>query len=216
MRPLLLLVAVIPIIVGTIAASCAAPDPHRRPANSRQLTPETPLSIEERVVQAELASHPRAEHKALDVLVGTWETRAVDVDPNGRELEPMTGHAAIAWIFNGRYLKWDETLDIGSSTHASTGFLGYDGLVLREYELLTIADLSTGMGVAYGKGEISGAGIRFTLDRVDPGSGESSRAESRLRAIDRDHVVLEVIGRDLMGNDNVLRRTYYHRAGAAK
>ncbi len=210
MRPALLLSVVV------IAASCAVPDPHHRAGNARPANPEPPASIEERVAQAELASQPRAEHKSLDVLAGTWETRAVDVDPNGRELEPMTGHAVIAWMFNGRYLKWDETLDIGSATHASTGFLGYDGLVLREYELLTIADLSIGMGVAYGKGEISGSGIRFTLDRIDPGSGETSRAQSRLRATDRDHVVLEVIGRDLMGNDNVLRRTYYHRAGAAK
>src|SRR5439155_17685219 len=104
--------------------------------------PQQP-TIEERVALAESASHPRAEHHGLDILAGSWETRAVDVDSNGRELEPMTGHTSIGWIFGGRYLKWDETLDIGSATHATTGFLGYDALVRQEYELLTITDLST-------------------------------------------------------------------------
>ena len=195
-----------------IAASCTAPDPRHRAAGARPVAPAPQPSIEERVALAESASHPRAEHHGLDQLAGSWETRAVDVDSNGRELEPMSGHASIGWIFGGRYLKWDETLDIGSATHATTGYLGYDALVRQEYELLTITDLSTGMGVAYGKGELAGAGIRFTLDLVDPGSGETLRAQSRLRAIDRDHFVLEVMGADPMGNDSVRRRTYYHRA----
>jgi hypothetical protein len=74
-----------------------------------------------------------------------------------------------------------------------------------------ISDLATGMGVARGGGALEHEGIAFTLEQFDPQSGLRLRMTSILRALARDHFVLEQIGTDAEGEERVVRRTHYHR-----
>jgi hypothetical protein len=75
-----------------------------------------------------------------------------------------------------------------------------------------ISSLSSGMGVASGHGDLSGSGIRFTQETLDPASDRRWRMTSSLRLISRDHFVLDALGVDAQGEERVVRRTHYRRS----
>lgn len=194
-------------------AACVAAEPTRTPPRATADVPRVLESIEAQAQTASAASRPRREHQAISVLAGRWSTRVVNVDASGVEHDPYPGQARIEAVFGGRYLRWEATLELGAETHATSGFLGFD-LNQSEYQLLMISDLATGMGVARGRGDPHGKGIRFTIEVPDPATGALRRAVSLLRCQDADHFVLEQLGADASGAEHVARRTYYARAQA--
>ncbi len=201
-------------LLAALALACATAScvsyPDAPPA--RTIANSTPPTLAELAALQESATRPGREHRALDPLAGAWITSNVAVDAQTKETDPVAGRAAIDWVLGGRYLRIDANLELpGGALHTWSGFLGFDQ-AQDEYQWLMVSDLSTGMGVAKGRGELSRGGIRFVLDVVDPRSGAMARATSLLRAIAPDHVVLEQIGADANGLERVLRRTHYHRA----
>lgn len=204
MKPLAVLVP-----FALLAASCVS---HPEKPAPRNLPSAPPPGLAQQASLQEAATKPGKQHRALDPLVGAWITSNVATDERGNESDAVAGRAAIDWVLGGRYLRIDANLAIpGAATHTWSGFLGFD-LAQDEYQWLMVSDLSTGMGVARGRGELGRGGIRFVLDVVDPRTGAMARATSLLRAIAADHVVLEQIGPDHNGLERVLRRTHYRRA----
>jgi len=194
----------------TCASAACVSHPDRPPA--RTIANSTPPTLAELAALQESATRPGREHRALEPLAGAWITSNVAVDAQARESDPVAGRAAIEWVLGGRYLRIDANLELpGGALHTWSGFLGFDQ-AQEEYQWLMVSDLSTGMGVARGRGELSRAGIRFVLDVVDPRSGMQVRATSLLRALAADHLVLDQIGADPDGLERVLRRTHYRRA----
>jgi len=201
----------LPLLAFLCAACVSQPDaPRSRPA-SGSVAP----TLAEQAELQEAATRPGKQHRALDPLVGAWITTNAAVDADGRESDPVSGRAAIEWTLGGRYLRIDANLELpGGAARTWSGFLGFDQ-AQEEYQWLMVSDLSTGMGVAKGRGEPSRGGIRFVLDVVDPRTGGLARATSVLRVLDPAHVVLEQIGVDVTGLERVLRRTHYRRASSA-
>jgi hypothetical protein len=195
-------------ILSLLLPACVAPEPNP----SKKPGSEVPNveAIEAQAQTAANASKPRKEHRALDALAGTWKTTVVGVGPDGAEQDPHTGRASITSVFGGRYLHWEATLDLGTETHATTGYLGFD-VNQAEYQLLMISDLSTGMGVARGRGDIAGTGIRLMIEIPDPETGALRRAVSTLRLVDKSHFVIEQYGADANGRERVVRRTHYQK-----
>jgi hypothetical protein len=191
-----------------LTAGCLAPEP----THSAKPNVEIPNAeaIEAQAQAAASASKPRKEHHALEALVGSWQTRVVTVDANDVESDPHPGSAAIESLFSGRYLRWEAMLDLGTETHVTTGYLGFDANQ-TEYQLLMISDLSTGMGVAHGRGDLKSGGIRFVIEIPDPESGALRRAVSNLRLIDGNHFLIDQFGADANGRERVVRRTHYER-----
>lgn len=199
----------IALILFALAATGCVSQPDRPAPRPPGLAP--PTLAEQAAIQA-AATRPGKKHHALDTFVGAWLTTNVAVDAQGQESDAVPGRAAVEWILGGRYLSIDANLTLpDGTTHTWSGFLGFDDSS-EEYQWLMVSDLSTGMGVAHGRGEFRHAGIRFQLEVVAPRTGALARATSLLRAIDTDHVVLEQIGTDATGIERVLRRTHYHRA----
>ncbi len=209
-RSALLGVALFTSVFGCLFfGSCVSHPDSPAPRNSVGLPPP---SLAEQAAIQETATRPGKHHRALDPFVGAWLTTNVAVDVQARESDAVPGRAAVQWVLGGRYLRIDADLSIeGGGTHTWSGFLGFDDST-EEYQWLMVSDLSTGMGVAHGRGEFSHGGIRFLLDVIVPRNGSLARAQSVLRAIDADHVVLEQIGTDATGLERVLRRTHYRRA----
>ena len=191
-----------------LVPACVSSDPVRNPRPAATLP--TPEAIEAQAREAASASRPRKEHKALETLVGNWQTSVATVDADGHESDARSGRATIESMFGGRYLNWSAWLDLAGETHATTGYLGFDVNQL-EYQLLMISDLATGMSVARGRGDVKGGGVRFTIEIPDPESGALRRAVSTLRVVDANHFVLEQIGADPNGKERVVRRTHYVR-----
>jgi hypothetical protein len=198
------------LLVLSGALGACVSHPPAPPSRAAAATPAAALA-EQAAAQA-AATRPGREHRALDPLVGAWITSNAAVDEQGRESDAVPGKAAIGWTLGGRYLRLDASLSLpNGTTHTSSGFLGYDQ-ASGEHQWLMVSDLSTGMGVARGRGDVSRGGLRFVLDVVDPRSGITARATSVLRALGPDHLVLEQIGVDPSGLERVLRRTHYRRA----
>lgn len=193
-----------------LAAACQAPDP-RAPRPNALVPGAMPRTLDEQVLELAAASRPGAMHARLEPLAGVWIVSLCDVGIDQRERALAGGSARLDWVHGGRFLAWTAELDRAGTT---SGFLGYD-LRHQQYQLLMISSLASGMGVATGYGDLDGQGIRFTQETVDPPSGRRLRMASVLRALDRDHFVLDAFGVDEQGLERVVRRTHYRRAQPA-
>jgi hypothetical protein len=192
-----------------IVASCESGPTARREAVSPSV-PVPTASVESQIAALEKASQPGLSHKELASLRGSWDVHLVDVTIDGTEAEIAQGTATIRAEYGGRFLRWDTTMIFGGTPHDTTGFVGYD-LGSHEYQSMMINDVSTGMSVAHGTGELARAGIRFTLELVDRSSGARARMSSVLRMIDADHFAQDLLGSDAVGNELVVRRYHYRR-----
>ena len=199
-----------------LASACVSPAP-RRPAPSEPPLPAARRDAPGLAAQVEelaRSSTPGAEHRELDRFAGAWDVGLVALGPAGEESELARGDALIGWVLDGRYLRWDAGLEIGGRRRETSGYLGFDRRA-RQYVLLMITSLSTGMSVARGVGEPARTGIRLSLDQIDPVTGAPVRMTSLLRALDRDHFVLDQLATDAAGSERVVQRTHYRRAGPA-
>lgn len=190
------------------STGCQAADP--------RTTPRAPVagvapSLAEQVREASRASTPGARHRQLEPLAGDWRIELADVAEDQTERSVAHGEGRLEWVHERRYLAWFAHLE---GTGTTSGFLGYD-LRQEQYQLLMISSLSTGMGVASGYGDLAGQGVRFTLESLEPASGQRARMSSVLRIVDANHFVLDAYGVDGAGRERVVRRTHYRRAASA-
>lgn len=196
------------VLAACVSSGCQAADPRTAP---RPVAASAPVSLAEQVREAARASTPGARHRELEPLAGDWRVELADVAEDQSERSVAHGEGRLEWVHERRYLAWSARLEGAGTT---SGFLGFD-LRLGQYQLLMISSLSTGMGVATGYGDLTGQGVRFTLESVDPASGQRARMSSVLRIVDANHFVLDAYGVDAAGRERVVRRTHYRRAGAA-
>jgi hypothetical protein len=169
------------------------------------------LPLAEQVKQLAVTSAPGSRHAALAVLEGEWNVALSNLSAAGAETDSFQGQATLTRILGGRFLRWDASIDFGGTSGKTTGFLGFDSRY-AEYALMMISDLSQGMEVARGSGELQGPGIVFTLEQLDPRTGAKVRSRSRLRLLEHDHFVLEQLEPGNDGVDRVVRVWHYRRA----
>ncbi len=134
----------------------------------------------------------------------------VAVDEQAAETELARGEGELEWKLDGRFLQWTATLSIAGAPRTTTGYLGFD-VRSKEYELLMISNLATGMQVALGRGDPERDGLRFTLEQLDPETGAGIRAVSVLRLISKDHFALDQLASDGNGHERVVQRHHYRR-----
>jgi len=201
-------------LLGVLAAGCEAPDPAARSGRGGAVAPPpaATLSLEAQAKELSAASRPGGAHEVLDPLVGDWDVTLSTTSAQGVESEPYRGHATLAWTLGRRFVRWDATVAFGEFVGTTTGFLGFSTRT-RQYQMMMISDLATGMEIARGNGELRAVGIVFELEQIDPASGARLVAKSRLRSISPDHFVLEQLEPTGSGKDRVSRVWHYRRAG---
>jgi hypothetical protein len=212
-----------PISLSALASSlvlvCSACEsgprsrPPSIPPSAAGSAPELPLP--EQVERLAVASRPGPHHAALASLEGEWDVALSNVGAGTGVAETYAGHATLGRILGGRFLRWDASLAFGPSIGTTTGFLGYDSRY-GSYEWVMISDLSQGMEVARGTGELDTSGVLFTLEQTDPRTGGRVRSSSRLRVLERDHFVLDQLEDGADGVERIVRVSHYRRTGAVK
>lgn len=203
---------------GLLSVGCEAPDPAgRRPGPIIEAPPAqaATLSIESQAKEFSLASRPGSSHQVLEPLIGEWDVALSTIAADGTESSPYGGRATLAWTLGQRFLRWDAAVSFGETLGTTTGFLGFNTRT-REYQLMMVSDLATGMEIARGSGEIRGAGIVFEIEQVDPASGNRLVARSRIRTVSPDHFVLEQLEPTASGKDRVTRAWHYRRAATTR
>lgn len=206
------------LLLPLLLVGCVAPDPSgRRPVPDLQPggPPVPALTIEAQAQESSVASRPGSAHRALEPLVGEWEIALSTIAADGTESDPYRGRATLAWTLGQRFLRWDVSVSFGKIPGATTGFLGFN-LRTREYQLMMVSDLATGMGIARGSGEIRGAGIVFEIEELDAESGARMVARSRIRSVSPDHFVHEYLEPTPSGKDRVTRIWHYRRAAPTR
>ncbi len=205
--------SVFPMLLLCLGSACETGGTRPSPVGSSNPSASTPaLPLAEQVRSLAITSAPGPRHAALALLEGEWKVALSSLSSEGAETDAFQGEATLRSILGGRFLRWDASIDFGGASGKTTGFLGFDSRY-GEYALMMISDLSQGMEIARGSGELQGAGLVFTLDQVDPRSGAHVRSRSRLRLIDHDHFVLEQLEPGSDGADRVVRTWQYRRAG---
>jgi hypothetical protein len=174
------------------------------------VAPSVAPSLEQQTVELERASRPGPEHRRLSALAGQWDVAMVSVDDHGQETELARGEGDLEWVLDGRFLRWSATLGIAGAPRTTTGFLGFDRRN-REFELLMISNLATGMEVATGRGDPERGGLRFELEQFDPEFSTRIRAISVLRLLTKDHFALDQVATDANGRERVVQRHHYRR-----
>lgn len=167
------------------------------------------------VEASEAASRPVDAHRQLSRLAGDWTVVSASIDAQGRlGGETYDGTAELGMILGGRYLLWRETQNLPGGPRESVGFVAYDK-VAREWQWSMATDLSTGIGVARGEGDLR-SGVRFVLEVVDGKDGTVLRARSRLTVLGDDEILLERLGAAADGTETTVRRVLYKRRAPVK
>lgn len=212
-------ILVVALPLAFLLAACETGGRPPAPAGGAGVPSADPIPLEEQVKALSSQSRPGAKHAALGPLAGNWDVVLSDIGADQKETERFRGSATLTWILGGRFLRWDVAVDFGGVPGTTTGFLGFDSR-LDEYELLMISDLAQGMAVAHGSGELSGQGLVFTVEQLEPRSGARARSRSRLRLLAGDHFILQQLEPDSPvagsgGGEHATRVWHYRRAHAA-
>ena len=207
------------VALALLGLACEAPDPSiRRRAREEAMTAPASapaVSVEAQAKEFSVSSRPGSAHAALDPLVGEWDVALSAIASDGTEAEPYRGRATLAWTLGRRFLRWDASVAFGETPGKTTGFLGYNART-KEYQLMMISDLATGMEIARGGGDLRGTGIVLEIEQVDPSSGQRLVARSRLRTASADHFLLEQLEPTASGKDKVTRVWHYRRAAPTR
>jgi len=164
----------------------------------------TPLSPPSRpylpVVDPGPAAAPVEAHEALASLAGSW---AVTVTAPGQDAPVGGGSARIEALHGGRYLRLEVALDLDGRPLVLTGHLGHDA-ERGEWQALWLSDLSTGMSLLSGGGDLE-RGVQLV------GQRGGVRGRSVLTVEGPDAFRLETFGPGPDGRERLLRTSRYVR-----
>lgn len=188
------------LLAAGIGGACVA-DPEPRPLAPPPLAaPALGLSG---------APPPGAEHRSLDVLVGTWQVElfaAAGGEPIAR------GKAEVRWCLAGRFLGFDLSFEIaGGGRSPASGFLGYDARA-GEYQWVWASGWSGRASLARGRGELDAGGLRLVSLETDPSTGAKARVRSILRLRGPDELEIEQAVESGSGAWQPTTLTIYRRA----
>jgi len=135
------------------------------------------------------AAMPGAAHKALDNMIGTWDTKATMwMVPGG---DPMvgTGSTENTWILGGRFVEQRFKGDFMGMPFEGRGYTGYDN-VKKQYFGTWMDNMGTGMMTSVGTGG-SGNTMTFKATYADPMTGKDTMMDEKVTWTDNDHMTFE-------------------------
>jgi hypothetical protein len=136
------------------------------------------------------AATPGAEHKMLDGMVGTWNTKLTMWMMPGADPISGEGISESKWIFGGRYVEQRFKGSMMGMPFEGLGHTGYDN-VKKQYFGTWMDSMGTGIMVSTGKMGADGK-MTFIGTMADPMTGEDAPLEQRITVIDADHSKFEM------------------------
>lgn len=120
------------------------------------------------------AMQPGEAHKALEVMLGTWEG---DVKFwMAPDTEPMVSHgkATRQWILDGRFVEEKVEAEMMGGVFHGLGLVGYNTLEKR-YESFWAENMATWMSMATGTYDPAKKTFEFTGEMLDPMTGKRQK-----------------------------------------
>lgn len=125
------------------------------------------------------AGTPGAEHRALDVFVGTWDcSLKMWMDPAAAPSESK-GTMTNTWILGGRYLDQRFQGSVEGQSFEGLGLWGYD-VAGQHYVGTWIDSMSTQLMVARGRASADGKQFRMLAVSTNPLTGRPDEGEEEI------------------------------------
>ncbi|HEV7920084.1 MAG TPA: DUF1579 domain-containing protein [Thermoanaerobaculia bacterium] len=166
------------------AAVAAAQDPAQK-----QMSPEEKAAME----AWQKAMTPGPQHKALDAMAGTWDTKVSSWMAPGAPAMTSNGTSVNRWIMGGRYMEQRFSGSVMGQPFEGLGYTGYDN-VSGKYWGTWMDNMSTGMMSSTGSSSADGKSYTFTATMNDPMTGKTTSSEERITVLDKDHHNFEMWG----------------------
>jgi len=155
------------------------------------------------------AAMPGPAHKALDGMVGSWDTKVTSwMMPGG---DPMTsaGTSENKWVMGGRYVEQRFKGDMMGMPFEGLGYSGYDN-VKKQYFGTWIDNMSTGMMTSVGTGGDAKT-MHFKGTYADPMTGKDVTCDEKVTMVDADHMIFEMWGPGPDGKNFKMMEIAYSR-----
>lgn len=173
---------------------------------------EGPPSMEEMMKKWKEVASPGAKHKALDSMVGTWDTVTRMWMAPGAPPSVEKGTTTTKWVLGGRWLASESSGSMMGMPMQGIGYLGYDNFRKR-YVQLWMDSISTCAVHAEGAFDQSGKALHLYghLDEwLDGTVGKNIRLTTRIDGPDR--MVFEIHDLDIgESNTRVIEIEYTRR-----
>jgi hypothetical protein len=136
------------------------------------------------------AGSPGPMHKALDGMIGAWDTKVTSWMAPGGDPMVSSGTAENKWVMGGRYVEQRFKGDVMGMPFEGLGYYGYDN-VKKQYFATWMDNMSTGTMASVGTGS-EGKSMTFKGTFADPASGKEITCDEKMTMVDADHSIFEM------------------------
>lgn len=155
------------------------------------------------------STKPGAPHASLAKLAGDYTRVIKFVGQTGAAAAPSSGTAKISVVLGGRFILEESTDTVFGRPVEGLRLYGYNNAT-KQYEMVRMYTMSTGMTMMKGTSSDGGETIEYTGD-TDASAGNMPPLHARLRRVNDDEftVVLSTIEAD--GKESAFQETDYTR-----
>jgi hypothetical protein len=172
----------------------------------QQMTPE-----QQAMMKAYMdAATPGAPHKAMQNLVGTWNSTIKMYDNPGSPTESK-GKSTYTSVMDGRYIQEHAEGNFNGMPFHGYGTYGYDN-VAKKYVATWIDSMGTGIMESTGSSPDGGTTINWEGTSSDPVSGKALTFHSSMKMVNKDQYHFEMNGPGPDGKETKMMEIEYTRA----
>lgn len=155
------------------------------------------------------AATPGANHQRLAEMAGTWEVTVKSFEGGG-EPQVSQGKALRKMILGGRFLQEEYKGSFMGQPFDGIGLTGYDN-VLKQFSLLWIDSMGTGMATGKGQMDPAGKTLSSTVEFTDPVTGKVVSMRQAMHRLDPDTESFEMYGTGPDGKEAKMMEMIYKR-----
>jgi hypothetical protein len=156
------------------------------------------------------AATPGAPHKAMQNLVGTWNSTIKMYDNPGAPTETK-GKSTYTSVMDGRYIQEHAEGNFNGMPFHGYGTYGYDN-VMKKYVGTWIDSMGTGIMQTTGTSPDGGTTINWEGTSSDPITGKVQTYHSMMKMINKDEYHFEMSGPGPDGKEMKMMEIQYVRA----
>lgn len=155
------------------------------------------------------AATPGANHRKLAEMAGTWEVTVKSYEGGG-EPQVSKGKALRKMILGGRFLQEEYKGSYMGQPFDGLGLTGYDN-VLKQFSLLWMDSMGTGMATGKGQMDPAGKTLSSTVEFTDPVTGKVVSMRQAMHRLDSDTESFEMYGPGPDGKEAKMMEMLYKR-----
>lgn len=157
------------------------------------------------------AATPGAPHKAMQNLVGTWNSTIKMYETPGAPPTETKGKSTFTSVLDGRYIQEHAEGNFNGMPFNGYGTFGYDN-VTKKYVGSWIDSMGTGIMRSTGTSPDEGTTINWEGTSSDPLAGKEQTYHSMMKMVNKDEYHFEMSGPGPDGKEIKMMEIQYIRA----